>query len=92
MAGGNRQGKKLNQLWDPQGIFIDKNQNTFIADSRNHRIVEWQLNENQGKIVAGGKGRGEKIDQLNRPTDVIVDEENNSLIIADRWNNRVIRR
>ncbi|CAF1552394.1 unnamed protein product, partial [Adineta ricciae] len=89
VAGGNGDGSELNQLKFPKGIFVDQYQGIFIADADNHRIVQWKLNQNSGKIVAGGKGN--RTDQLNVPTDVIVDEENNSLIITDCWNRRVIR-
>nr|ACD54679.1 NHL repeat protein-like protein [Adineta vaga] len=91
VAGGNGRGDKLDQLNNPCGIFIDKNNNIFIADDLNHRIVEWKLNENQGRIVAGGNGRGNRIDQLYYPSNVIMDKQNQSLIIDDRANSRVIR-
>ncbi|CAF1667614.1 unnamed protein product, partial [Adineta ricciae] len=92
ICGGNGRGDKLNQLSYPIGIFIDKHQSLFIADSGNHRIVRWKRNENQGTVVAGGNGRGNSLNQLDRATDVIFDEENNSLIIADFANRRVMRR
>ncbi|CAF1290395.1 unnamed protein product [Adineta ricciae] len=85
ICGENGRGDKLNQLSDPVGIFIDKHQNIFIADSGNDRIVQWKRNENRGTIVAGGNRRGNR---LNQPTDVIVDEQNNSIIIADFGNRR----
>lgn len=81
----------MNQLNRPFSIFIDKNQNIFIADYINNRIMKWKPNENQGTIVAGGNGQGNRKDQLSYPTDMIVDVENNSLIICDQGNHRVIR-
>ncbi|CAF0816013.1 unnamed protein product [Adineta steineri] len=91
VAGGNGQGQQLNQLNGPQGIFIDKNKNIFIADFWNHRIVEWKYNSNDVQIIAGGNGQGNRMDQLDRPTDVIVDEQTHSIIIADLGNRRVIQ-
>ncbi|CAF1454039.1 unnamed protein product [Adineta ricciae] len=91
ICGGNGRGKELNQLSGPQGIFIDKYQSLFIADSGNHRIVRWKRNENRGTVVAGGNGRGNSLNQLDRPANVIVDEQNNSIIIADQGNRRVMR-
>ncbi|CAF1209436.1 unnamed protein product [Adineta steineri] len=88
IAGGNGKGQKLNQLNRPDGIFIDKNKNIFIADSYNNRIVEWKHNAKVGQIVAGANFKG---NQLNRPIDVIVDEQNHSIIIADRGNRRVVQ-
>ncbi|CAF1476839.1 unnamed protein product [Adineta steineri] len=91
VAGGNGEGQKLNQLNRPEGIFIDKNKNIFIADRFNHRIVEWKCDAKEGQIIVGGNGQGNRVDQLNRPTDVIVDQQNHLIIIADRDNRRVIQ-
>ncbi|CAF1431739.1 unnamed protein product, partial [Adineta ricciae] len=91
VAGGNRCGEKLNQLHRPNGLFIDKSQNIFIADRLNHRIMKWEPSANEGEIVAGRTGKANRMNQLNEPTDVLVDEQDNSLIIADRGNRRVIR-
>ncbi|CAF1493277.1 unnamed protein product, partial [Adineta steineri] len=91
VAGGNGDGEELNQLNSPFGISVDKNKNIFIADSTNHRIVEWKHNAKKGQIIAGGNGQGNQMDQLNYPTDVIVDQQNHSIIIADTRNRRVIQ-
>ncbi len=64
---------------------MDDEQNIYIADWWNNRIVEWKYQANIGQIVASGN------EQLNHPTDVIIDKETNSLIIADCENERVIR-
>ncbi|CAF4174281.1 unnamed protein product [Adineta steineri] len=91
VAGGNGKGKELNQLNHPEGIFTDKNKNIFIADSYNHRIVEWKYNAKEGQIIAGGNGQGNRINQLSQPIDVIVDQQNHSIIIADKGNRRVVQ-
>jgi sugar lactone lactonase YvrE len=92
IAGGNEYGNELNQLCGPQGIHVDDdNQCIYIADSANHRIVEWKRGATKGKVVAGGNGQGDRMDQLNAPEDVIVDKKTNSLIIADYGNQRVVR-
>ena len=93
IAGGNDQDTRLDQLNSPRGISLDdENQIIYIADSDNHRIVEWRLDRNTTRIVAGGNGPGDELDQLNEPSDVIIDRQNDDLIIADRGNRRVIRR
>ncbi|CAF3991069.1 unnamed protein product [Adineta steineri] len=91
VAGGNGQGRELNQLYHPLGIFIDEKKNIFIADWLNHRIVEWKCNAKEGQIMAGGNGQGNRMNQLNGPTDVIFDRQNHSIIIADCGNRRVIQ-
>ena len=91
-AGGNGCGNAVNQLHSPCGLDIDNdNQSIVIADSWNHRIVEWKMGASHGKVIAGGQGQGNRLDQLNYPTDVLIDKETNSLFIADRRNRRVVR-
>ena len=92
VAGGNGRGSALNQLCCPYGLDIDDdNQSIVIADYWNHRIVEWKIGANNGKVIAGGRGPGNRLDQLYYPTDVLIDKETNSLFIADRGNRRVLR-
>ena len=92
MAGGNGYGNAVNQLNRPFGLDIDDdNQSIVIADTYNHRIVEWKIGASHGKVIAGGGGRGNRLDQLNWPTDVLIDKETNSILIADRDHRRVLR-
>jgi sugar lactone lactonase YvrE len=72
-------------------MFIDDDQTIYVADTKNHRIVEWKRNAINGQTVAGGNGQGYRNDQLHGPTKVIIDKKNNSLIICDRGNRRVVR-
>jgi sugar lactone lactonase YvrE len=72
-------------------VFIDDDQTIYVADTWNHRIVEWKNDATSGQIVAGGNGQGNQNDQLNLPAKVIVDKENDSMIICDLSNRRVVR-
>ncbi|CAF3783900.1 unnamed protein product [Rotaria sp. Silwood1] len=63
----------------------------IIADSLNHRIIQWKMGDTHGQVVAGGNGQGKRLDQLNQPTDVLINKQTNSLIICDRLNRRVVR-
>jgi sugar lactone lactonase YvrE len=92
IAGGNGEGNQLNQLSDPDGIYVDDDdQFILIADYNNHRIVEWKSDAKLGQVVAGGNREGNRTDQLSYPIDVIVDKKTNSLIICDGGNRRVVR-
>ena len=92
VAGGNGYGNAINQLYYPCGLDTDDdNHSIVIADSWNHRIVEWKMGATNGKVIAGDQGHGNRLDQLDRPTDVLIDKETNSLFIADRSNRRVLR-
>lgn len=63
----------------------------FIADMWNHRIIQWKLNDTEGKVVAGNGSEGNQSNQLNSPSDVVIHKETYSLIICDRDNKRVVR-
>ncbi|CAF3936331.1 unnamed protein product [Adineta steineri] len=91
VAAGNEQGDKLNQISYPEGIFLDEKKNIVIADTSNHRVVEWKYNAKKGQMIAGGNGFRNQVDELNCPTDVISDHQDHSIIIADSNNRRVIR-
>jgi tripartite motif-containing protein 71 len=92
VAGGNRQGSKLNQLDTPSGLYVDdEHQCIYIADYENHRVVEWKYDTKHGQVVIGRNGHDHRILRLNRPRDVIVDKRSNSVIISDRKNRRVVQ-
>ncbi|CAF1277017.1 unnamed protein product [Adineta steineri] len=91
VAGGNGAGEATNQLYRPQGIFVDDDQRVIVADFGNHRIIQWKIYGVNGQVLAGGNERGSGLHQLHEPTDVVVDKETNSLIIADGGNRRVVR-
>ncbi|CAF1543533.1 unnamed protein product, partial [Rotaria sp. Silwood1] len=91
VAGGNRQGNGINQLSNPYGLYVDDDQTIYVADSSNHRIVEWKRGATSGQVVAGGNGQGSGDHQLDNPRDVIIDKERDSLIICDYSNRRVVR-
>jgi trimeric autotransporter adhesin len=85
------------QLSGPTGIFVDANNNVFIADSGNHVIREVAATTLIITTVAGtggasgfsGDGGAATSAKLNNPTGVFVDASND-IFIADSGNN-VIR-
>ncbi|CAF1346091.1 unnamed protein product [Rotaria sp. Silwood1] len=91
VAAGNGKGSETNQFWSPFGLYVDDDQTIYVADHRNHRIVEWKPGATNGTVVAGGNEQGYETHQLNRPKDVIIDKESDSLIISDYGNRRVVR-
>ncbi|CAF1976783.1 unnamed protein product, partial [Rotaria magnacalcarata] len=92
IAGGNGLGGATNQLYYPYGLVVDGDQTVVIADSGNHRIMQWKNGDTtNGQVVAGGNGAGNGLHQLNGPIDVLIDKETDSLIICDAGNQRVVR-
>jgi sugar lactone lactonase YvrE len=91
VAGSDIHGNGLNEFLYPEAIYVDEDQTIYIADSGNHRIVEWKRGAKNGSVVAGGNGKGNRSDQLDGPTYVILDKETNSIIVCDVGNTRVVR-
>jgi hypothetical protein len=90
VAGGHGEGKELNQLYHPEGIFVNDDQSIVIVDWYNGRIVQWKMGDTNGQVIAGGNGQGKELNQLNCPTDVLIDKATNSPIICDQRNRRVV--
>ncbi|CAF4189277.1 unnamed protein product, partial [Rotaria magnacalcarata] len=41
VAGGNGQGAGLSQLSNPYYFVVDRQQNVYVSDSSNHRVMKW---------------------------------------------------
>ncbi|CAF0788903.1 unnamed protein product [Adineta steineri] len=92
IAGGPNHGLQANQLYKPQGLFVDtSDSNTlYVADTYNHRIQKWLYGASNGTTVAGQSGvSGADLDQLFYPRSLAVDSKK-SLYIVDYQNNRVV--
>lgn len=72
----------------PGGIWINDDDEVYVADIGNHRVMKWRLGWQSGVLVAGGNGPGDGLHQLNQPMDVAVDADG-FLIVADFGNTRV---
>ncbi|UJR06931.1 hypothetical protein I4U23_011220 [Adineta vaga] len=90
VAGGYGQGNEINQLSEPNDMFVDKMNNIYIADSLNHRIIKWNEYLYKSFTIAGGNGKGNETNQLNYPTALFIDNEEN-IYIFDNGNNRIIK-
>jgi sugar lactone lactonase YvrE len=91
VAGGNGYGNGLDQLHHPYGVYVDDDETIYVADTYNHRIMEWKNGAKTGRVVAGEKGQANREGQLNSPYNVIVDKSNDSFIISDSGNSRVMQ-
>ncbi|CAF1496326.1 unnamed protein product, partial [Didymodactylos carnosus] len=88
-TGGSGTGST--QLSGPFDVFIDSNQNIYVADSNNQRVQQWQSGQTNGSTIAGVTSQsGNGFNQFNSPTSVFVDI-NDNLYVADLNNYRVQR-
>ncbi|CAF4597946.1 unnamed protein product, partial [Rotaria socialis] len=90
VAGGNGEGNGLNQLNFPAYLFVDRQQNVYVSDNNNHRVMKWNKGAKEGFVVAGGQGQGNALTQLYCPNGIFVDTLG-TLYVADGGNNRVMR-
>ena len=90
VAGGNGEGKQLNQLIYPRYIFVDQNQSVYVSDYYNYRVMKWKKGAKEGVVVAGGNGKGDSLRHLNLACGVTVDDLEN-IYVADTKNNRIMR-
>ena len=90
VAGGSKQGDRLDQLFCPTYAFVDRDQSVYVSDWNNHRVMKWMKNSKQGIVVAGGHGAGTSLTQLTQPCGVVVDGKG-SVYVADCLNHRIMR-
>lgn len=88
VAGGNGAGSAANQLYDPHGVFVDKDNNIYIVD--NFRVQKWAPGAQSGVTVAGGTNKGTSLNEFYAPVDVFVDN-NKNVYVSDYLTNRVVK-
>ncbi len=83
VAGGNGMGSALNQLNDPEGIFINTAKNIYIADNGNDRIVKWPSGSVSGQLALNNISSFSGF--KNNLVDVWIDN-NQNLFFSDSGN------
>ncbi|CAF2110625.1 unnamed protein product, partial [Rotaria magnacalcarata] len=58
VAGGNGEGDKFNQLKFPTYLFVDRQQNVYVSDNENHRVMKWTTGSKESIVVVGSQGQG----------------------------------
>ncbi|CAF3824084.1 unnamed protein product, partial [Rotaria sp. Silwood1] len=91
VVGGDRRSATFKRLHCPRGLFVDKNQSVFVADSLNHRIMKFTRSTSVARTIAGKNISEYGPDFLCEPSNVIYDYKSKSFIISDYYNRRVLR-
>jgi sugar lactone lactonase YvrE len=74
----------------PYYLYVDNNDNIYLSDTENHKVLLFLSNSINGTMVAGTGVVGFNNDQLNRSYGVFVNR-NGTLYIADHWNHRIMK-
>ncbi len=90
VAGGNEWGNRLDQLFYPAYVFVDRDHSVYVSDRGNHRVMKWVEDAKQGIVVAGGQGQRNGLTQLTYPYGVVVDQLG-TVYVADWGNDRIMR-
>ncbi|CAF1271665.1 unnamed protein product [Adineta ricciae] len=81
-------GYGLNQLQQPSAVMVDNNQNMFIVDKDNNRIMKWTVGTSSGMIITGYSYSGTQAYQFDKPVHLDFDS-NGSLYVVDEYNHRI---
>lgn len=73
----------------PYGVVVDSEQNLYVADHYNHRIMFWENGATSGTMIAGTGIQGAGSMELDYPIGLILNEVNSLLYVADKGNHRV---
>jgi sugar lactone lactonase YvrE len=72
------------------GVWVDKEKNVYMAESKRFRVLRWSPEANNSVVVAGRTDmNGSSADHLSWPDGIAVDESNGAVYVADYLNNRI---
>ena len=91
MAGRSNSSYKLIRLNYPKGLFVNRKETIFVADTAKRRIMKYTLNNMVGRQISCKNISGYGPSELGQPSDVIFDKYSKSLIISDTQNRRVLQ-
>jgi sugar lactone lactonase YvrE len=76
--------------YSPLYLYVDNNNNIYLSDSGNHRVVFFRSNSTNGSIIAGTGVLGSNNNQLNTPYGIFVNDVG-TVYIADCYNHRIMK-
>ncbi|CAF5226493.1 unnamed protein product, partial [Rotaria magnacalcarata] len=82
-------GNALNQLNEPRYLFVNRQQNIYVSDYNNHRVMKWIKGANEGIVVTECQGKWNVLTQLKNPQGLFVDTLG-TLYVADSENHRIM--
>ncbi|CAF4902345.1 unnamed protein product, partial [Rotaria sp. Silwood1] len=83
-------GSTLGQLNNPSAVYVDANDNMYILDTSNYRILRWELGNQLGTIIVNGRGSGTTLDKIGTSYAMFVFNAT-SIYVSEYGNNRVTK-
>ena len=74
----------------PYYLYVDNNNNIYLSDTLNHRVLLFLSNSTNGALIAGNGTAGSSNNQLHRPYGVFVNSVG-IIYIADFNNHRIMK-
>lgn len=83
-------GSGLSELSSPSAVYVDGNQNMFILDTSNYRVLRWKIGDPLGYLVVGTGAYGSVLSRISTSYAFFVDSQSN-IYISDSGNARVTK-
>ncbi|CAF1547541.1 unnamed protein product, partial [Didymodactylos carnosus] len=84
-------GSTSDKLYNPNNVYVDKEQNLYISDSRNNRIQLWTKGSLNGTTLIGSDVRGSALNQIKTLGLIWLDSEHHYIYAADIGNQRIMQ-
>lgn len=88
---GDFSSNALNRISHCTYFYVDKNENIFVSDTSNNRVMKFTSGVEYGKLVAGDGSAGADYYHLNKPLSIYVDEQSSDIYVIDSINKRLQR-
>jgi len=82
-----RVGVGAGEMFQPADVFVDSEENVWVADSRNNRVQKFNA---EGRFLAGAGQNMPSPLAMNEPWSMAVDGEG-FVYVADTWNHRILK-
>jgi hypothetical protein len=85
----NSPGSTVYKLDTPRGAWVDSQENLYVLDTKNHRVILWAAHATSGVMIAGSGSGGSSSWNLKNPLGLFFDEAHSHLYVADTDNHRI---
>ena len=85
-------GSGLNQMALTTGLFFNSTENQlYILDTFNYRVLKWTIGTNAATVVAGGNGYGSGLNQFSTAWGGLTVDTLSNVYISDYNNSRILK-